>query len=162
MEKNIKTVDFKIGRPRSSRERYPCGQVKPEPLITETALHRLRTLGTYPVLETQVGRLLFLGALSIIEAETAWRIAVIYGRFERAIGARLIPSASYEAGRARDTAGFESIAEADRARSAIRRFEALQEAIAAASGHSRITRLCLEELCIHDHVITVQSLVTVK
>lgn len=150
------------GRPRKDRPRYPSGQVKPEDAgVTGTQLHRLRSLGKYQILETQIGRLLFLGEIDQVQAETAWRIAQIYGRYDRAMGRRRsAASPSYEVGRGRDTAATESDDEAERSRTAVRRFNRLQDEIRAISPIGLAS--VLEELCVNDLVCPPGTLLTVK
>src|SRR5258706_9515600 len=118
----------KRGRPRADRPRYPSGQVKPESAgITATAMQRLRAVGTNPLLETQVGRLLFLEQVTLVEAQTSFRIAEIYGRYDRAIGRRRSSaSPSYEVGRGRDAGLHESESQRARSESAARHFGTLQ------------------------------------
>lgn len=151
----------KRGRPRSERERYPSGQVKPDSAgITTTALQRLRSLGTLPMLETQVGRLVFLGELTPLQMTTAHLIAEIYGRYDRAMGhRRSAASPAYEVGRGRDTGLYESENERERAKAAKRAFGELQAEI----------RLCprgikpmLEELCVEDRLCPPYALPAVK
>src|SRR5260221_14606860 len=92
------------GRPKKPGPRYPGGQLKAESAgITGTALQRLRALGSNPLLETQVGRLLFLEALRPIDAQTAFRIAEIYCSYVPAPARRpSTASPAYEVGPARD------------------------------------------------------------
>jgi hypothetical protein len=152
----------KGGRPRKDRPRYPSGQVKPEGAgITGTALQRLRQTGTNQILETQIGRLLFLGEIELAQAQVAWKIAEIYGRYDRAMGRRRsAASPSYEVGRGRDTAATESDDEADRSRTAVRRFNRLQDEIRAISPIGLAS--VLEELCVNDLVCPPGTLLTVK
>jgi hypothetical protein len=137
------------GRPKKPGARYPGGQLKAETGgITGTALQRLRALGSNPLLETQVGRLLFLEELRPIDAQTAFRIAEIYGRYDRALGRRRsVASPSYEAGRSRDLGLHESDSERARAESAARRFGALQAELRLCP---RGVKGALEELCVED------------
>ncbi len=137
------------GRPKKPGPRYPGGQLKAESAgITGTALQRLRALGSNPLLETQVGRLLFLEDLRPIDAQTAFRIAEIYGRYDRALGRRRsTASPSYEVGRGRDVGLAESDSERARAKSAARRFGALQAEITLCP---RGVKPALEELCVED------------
>jgi hypothetical protein len=137
------------GRPKKPGPRFPGGQLKPESAgITATALQRLRALGSNPLLETQVGRLLFLEELRPIDAQTAFRIAEIYGRYDRALGRRRgCASPSYEVGRGRDTGLHESDSERARAESAARRFGALQAEMRLCP---RGVKGALEELCVED------------
>ncbi len=137
------------GRPKKPGPRYPGGQLKAESAgITGTALQRLRALGSNPLLETQVGRLLFLEELRPIDAQTAFRIAEIYGRYDRALGRRRsTASPSYEVGRGRDVGLAESDSQRSRAESAARRFGALQAEIKLCP---RGVKPALEELCVED------------
>jgi hypothetical protein len=139
----------KRGRPPKDGPRYPSGQLKPESAgITGTALQRLRALGSNPLLETQVGRLLFLEELRPIDAQTAFRIAEIYGRYDRALGRhRSAHSPSYEVGRGRDLGLLETESQRSRAESAARRFGALQAEIKLCP---RGVKPALEELCVED------------
>lgn len=139
----------KRGRKPKPGPRFPSGQLKPESAgITTTALQRLRALGSNPLLETQIGRLLFLEELRPIDAQTAFRIAEIYGRYDRALGRRRsLASPSYEMGRGRDTALMESDSERARAESAARVFGALQAELKLCP---RGIKPALEELCVED------------
>jgi hypothetical protein len=152
------------GRPKKDRPRYPGGQIKPEGAgITGTQLQRLRQLGTNPILETQVGRLLFLGELDLVQAQTAWRVAEIYGRYDRAMGRRRsAASPAYEAGRGRDTGLTESEDQAERATAAVKKFDRLQDALQEVMTWPRVARTALEELCIEDRAIPAEWLLEVK
>jgi hypothetical protein len=163
MGKNVS----KPGRPRKDRPRYPSGQVKPEGAgITGTQLQRLRSLGKYHILETQVGRLLFLGEIDQAQAEAAWRIGQIYGAYDRAMGRRRsAASPSYEVGRGRDGA-HESEDEAERSAAAVKRFERLQTAIRELHPHighgMNLLRAELECLCVMDLAPVAMNLLAVK
>jgi hypothetical protein len=161
---NTQMTKSKRGRPRLDRPRYPSGQVRPKGAgITHTALQRLRSLGTNPVLGTQVGRLLFLGEIDMMQAQTAWRIAEIYGRYDRAMGRqRSAASPAYEAGRGRDTGLAESEDEAARHQAAVRRFERVQEALREIASWPRTARVALEELCVEDRAIPGEWMLEVK
>lgn len=91
----------KRGRPKLERQRYPSGQVRPADAgVTGTSWHRLRQLGTDPRIATEVGRLAYRGDISETESEVAVMIARIFGRHDRAIGARRFPAShDYEMGR---------------------------------------------------------------
>lgn len=152
------------GRPRAERARYPSGQAKPEGAgITGTALQRLRALGTNPILESQVGRLLFLGELELEQAQTAWRIAEIYGRYDRAMGRRRsAASPSYEIGHGlvrRGNGREESEDDAERKTTAVRRFGNLQAEIRLCP---RGVKPAIEELCIEDRACPAGWLPQVK
>jgi hypothetical protein len=137
------------GRPKKPGPRHPGGQLKRETAgITATALQRLRALGSNPLLETQAGRLLFLEELTLDQAQTAWRIAEIYGRYDRAMGRRRSSaSPSYEAGRGRDSGLAESDDQRARVKSTVRAFGALQAELRLCP---RGVRPALEELCVED------------
>src|SRR5258708_24537461 len=149
------------GRSKKPGWRFPGGQLKAESAgITGTALQRLRALGSNPLLETQVGRLLFLEELRPIDAQTAFRIAEIYGRYDRALGhRRSTASPSYEVGRGRDVGLAESDSERARAESAARRFGALQAEIKLCPGG---VKPALEALCVEDIPCPPGSLPAVK
>lgn len=142
----------KRGRPRAERARYPSGQVKPQGAgVTGAQLHRLRSLSKYPLLETQIGRLLFLEEITQEQAYVAWKIAEIYGRYDRAMGRRrAAASPAYEAGRGRDTGLEESEMEAHISAVAARKFGNLQAEIRPLSRHPQALRAALEALCIED------------
>jgi hypothetical protein len=137
------------GRPKKAGGRFPSGRLRPESAgVTYAALQRLRSLGTNQILETQVGRLLFLDELTLDQARAAWHIAEIYGRHDRAMGRRrAVASPSYEVGRGRDTGLVESEDEAERVQRARRAYARLQAALAACP---RGVKPALEELCIED------------
>lgn len=150
----------KRGRPRADRARYPSGQVRPEGAgITSTQLQRLRALGTHPVLETQMGRLLFLGDLDIEQYRTAEHIAKLYGRYDRAIGRRRwAASPGYEIGH-RGDGRDESEDEAKRKAVAVRKFGALQAEMRLCP---RGAKAAIEALCIDDQVCPAGWLPQVK
>lgn len=143
----------KGGRPRKDGPRYPSGQIKPQAAgITGAQLHRMRRLSKDPILETQVGRLLFLEELTIEQARVAWKIGEIYGRYDRAMGRRrAAASPSYEVGRGRDTVTQESGDEAERSQTAMRKFGALQAEIRVLwPRRPGALRQALERLCVDD------------
>jgi hypothetical protein len=142
-----------MGRARKSGARQPAGKLRPDAeRLTMTGLHRLRALANNPFLETQVGRLGYLGELSLGEVSTAFRIAEIWGRYDRAIDTRRTPaSPSYEMGRTRDTTGEESDEEREANEKAIRDFGALlAELTVAERTLGRGTKAAVEALCVDD------------
>ncbi len=149
------------GRPRKAGPRHPSGRLKAESAgVTYTALNRLRSLGTNPVLETQVGRLLFLDELDLEQARAAWLMAEIYGRYDRAMGRRRsVVSPSYEAGRGRDPGAPESAEEADRSQGARRVWARLQAALRACPPG---VRSALEELAVEDRACPAGSFPRVR
>lgn len=98
----------KSGRPSKSGERYPSGQLKPQPkpqgdALSPVVIQRMfrdgAKLGIDPRLASEVGRLWCLRELTAQHAAVAFRIAGIYARFERAHGKRRsTKSPSYEMG----------------------------------------------------------------
>ena len=142
----------KRGRRRKAGERYPSGDLKGEyGGITATALQRLRSLGTHPMLETEVGRLLFLDELTPLEATTAFRIAEIYGRYDWSVGRRRsVASPVYEMGRQASAEGADSEFEERRRVQAKKDFSALA-AILRVPG--RGLRAAIEELCVDNRFI---------
>jgi hypothetical protein len=84
---------LKTGRPREEGERYPSGKLKPSKIkpsiepIAPALWDRLRTSAIAAVEDarfgSQIGRLSLHGELSATQASAAFRIAQIYGRFER-------------------------------------------------------------------------------
>lgn len=149
------------GRPKKAGPRHPAGRLKAQSAgVTYTALQRLRALGTNQLLETEVGRLLFLDELTLEEARAAWTVAEIYGRYDRAMGRRrATASPSYEAGRGRDPGLTESEDEAERSQRARRQWGRLQAAIAVCP---RGVRPAVEELCIEDRACPAGWLPRVK
>lgn len=115
--------------------------------ITENSLQRLRSLGTNPLLETQIGRLLYLDRITRTEYETAVRIAEIYRRFDESAGCRRWPaSPSSEIGNGRSLT-HEDEATRERASAATRDFGMLQCEMRLCP---RGTRTAIEELCVDD------------
>ena len=150
----------KRGRPRADRPRYPSGQIKPESAgITSTALQRLRSLGTLPLLETQVGRLVFLGELTPRQADVAHIIARIYAGYDRATGRRrnAVSPAYQRAFRGHDD--YESQDEAERSTAAVRRYGNLQAELRLCP---RGAKRAIEELCVEDRICPPTSLPAVK
>jgi hypothetical protein len=143
----------KRGRPKKPGKRHPGGQLVQAPEGPSVAAwQRIAAdavkLGLNPLIGTQLGRLGFIGTLTPVEVATGFRIAEIYGRYERAIGRRRsAASPSYEMGRGRDTQAPESEEARERAQDAARAFGALQAEIALAP---RGVRGPLEELCVED------------
>jgi hypothetical protein len=84
---------LKTGRPREEGERYPSGKLKPKTIkpsiepIAPALWDRLRSAAIAAVedarLGSEVGKLSLHGELSATQASAAFRIAQIYGRFER-------------------------------------------------------------------------------
>jgi hypothetical protein len=143
------------GRPKKPGKRHPGGQLVQEPEGPSLAgWHRIREdavkLGSNPLIATELGRLGYTGALTSVEVATGFRIAEIYGRYDRSIGRRRsIASPSYELGRGRDTAAVESEEARERAHGAARAFGALQAEIALCPRHVKSP---LEELCVEDRI----------
>jgi hypothetical protein len=141
------------GRPKKPGKRHPGGQLVQEPEGPSLAgWHRIREdavkLGSNPLIATQLGRLGYAGALTPVEVATGFRIAEIYGRYDRSIGRRRsIASPSYELGRGRDMAAQESEEARERAQGAARAFGALQAEIALCPRHIKGP---IEELCVED------------
>lgn len=144
----------KKGRPKKAGPRHPGGQLiqaaDRDAIAWRRILDDAIRLGLNPLVATQLGRLGALGQLAAHEVETGFRIAEIYGRYDKAMGRRRsAASPSYESGHGRDTQAAESVPQRERAEAAIRAYGALQPEI----------RLCprgvkspLEELCIEDRV----------
>lgn len=151
----------KRGRPRADRARYPSGQAKPEGAgITGASLQRLRALGTNPQLETQVGRLLYLGEIELEQFRAAEHMAKIYGRYDWAMGRRRhVASPAYEVGHRGDGGRWESWDEAERKATAVRKYGNLQYEIRLCP---RGVKPALEELCIEDRACPAGWLPRVK
>jgi hypothetical protein len=91
--KAAQSPKLKTGRPREEGERYPSGKLKPTKIrssiepIAPALFDRLRTelmkKGADSRFGSEVGRLSMQGELSATQAAAAFRIAEIYGRFER-------------------------------------------------------------------------------
>jgi len=141
------------GRPKKPGKRHPGGQLIQEPEGPSLAgWHRIREdavkLGCNPLIATQLGRLGYAGSLTPVEVATGFRIAEIYGRYDRSIGRRRsVASPSYELGRGRDTAAIESEEARERAQDVARAFGTLQAEIALCP---RQVKGPLEELCVED------------
>lgn len=140
------------GRPRLAGERWPSGRLRPDRAsITAAHLQRLRAVSNDPLLGSQIGRLLFLGLLSQQEADAAWKVAEIYGRWHRAMGIKpAAVSPAYQRGYGIGKAG-DSDDDLRRHRRAVRRFDDLiAEIDAMETGRMHRLRLALERLCVHD------------
>jgi hypothetical protein len=144
----------KRGRPKKPGKRHPGGQLVQEPEgPSATAFKRVIDdsvkLSAGALLGTQLGRLGFLKVLTPAEVATGFRIAMIYGAYERSIGRRRsAASPSYEMGRGRDTQAPESEEAIERAHMAARAFGDLQAWIRLCP---RGVRGPLEELCIENN-----------
>jgi hypothetical protein len=155
----------KRGRPKKPGKRHPGGQLVQEPEgPSATAFKRVIDdsvkLSAGALLGTQLGRLGFLKALTPAEVATGFRIAMIYGAYERSIGRRRsAASPSYEIGRGRDAAAPESEEAIERARMAARAFGALQAEIKLCP---RNVRAALEELCVEDRACLPGCLLAVR
>lgn len=144
-------MTLRAGRPRiESRGRFRGGQIRPlDAGITAAQLHRLREISRDPWLGSRVGQLLFLGHLTQTEADCGWQIAVIYGRYERAMGLhRSGASPAYERGYGHDQSD-ESEADAKRRQRAIRRYERLIDKISLLGIGTGILK-DIERLCVDD------------
>jgi hypothetical protein len=144
----------KRGRPRDqSRERYSCGQVKPAGnAVTGLMWQRLRSISKDPLLGSQLGRLTFLRELDPVEGEVGFMIGRIIGQFDAAMQQKRTARApSYEIGR-RAWNGAESEDEANRARTATRRYARLVSEIDAIAPEFPSLRREIEKLCIEDQL----------
>jgi hypothetical protein len=143
----------KRGRPKKPGKRHPGGQLVqasdgPSIIALQRILSDAVKLGLNPLIGTQLGRLGFTRALTPVEVATGFRIAEIYGRYERSIGRRRsVASPSYEMGRGRDAGAPESADARETAHDAARDFGTLQAELKLCP---RGVRMPLEELCVED------------
>lgn len=146
------------GRPRKIGERYPNGRLKQgrdqavsvvgSSSISPTTVHRIReharALGLDPRLGTELGRLVLFEQITSLEAAAGFRMAEVYGRFERQHGRRrATKSPSYEIG----FGGRGGDNEEDNAE---KPFMALQEHLKVFPPRARDE---LERLCVDDQPI---------
>jgi hypothetical protein len=118
----------KRGRPR--KREAPAG-VEP---IAPAAWARIRQMvaagALDPIHATEIGRLSYLGEITASQAAAGFRVAEIYGRYERSIGRRRSArSPSYEIAFGPAAEQVASEIEAVRARSAAREWARLQDLI---------------------------------
>jgi hypothetical protein len=93
----------KAGRPRKDGERYPSGKLKPSSEISPAHWQRIRTdaikLGGDARLGSELSRLSLFGYLTSAQTAAGFRMAEIYGRYERSRGLRrAAKSAAYDIG----------------------------------------------------------------
>jgi hypothetical protein len=152
------------GRPRKPGERTPCGALKRiGEGLTPTAIKRIMTnleLGAHDErrFKSQVGMLLFEKKLNQREASVAFRVAEIYGRFERLHGQRrsaVSPSYMIGRGGAPELAdermtGDQIGAREKRERNIEAAFIDLQDEIAS---EPRDARDAFERLCVEDRPV---------
>jgi hypothetical protein len=140
----------KRGRPK--KREAPAG-VEP---IAPAAWARIRQMvaagALDPIHATEIGRLSYLGEITASQAAAGFRIAEIYGRYERSIGRRRSArSPSYEIGFGPGAEEVANEVEAARARSAAREWARLQDLIPP---FPPIAKALLEALCVEDHAIS--------
>lgn len=152
-----------LGRPPKPGARYPSGKLKPtqEARIAPALIHRIRdhagTMGIDRRLGSEVGRLLMLEQLTGLEAGAAWRMAEVYGRYERFHGiTRTTRSPSYESGMAGGgTSGHDGT-----------EHEAAKDAFLTLRNHLRPFSYFhvqeLERLCVDDRYVGPAALADVK
>jgi hypothetical protein len=146
-----------MARPRRLGARQPSGRLKRSPrgdqAFTLAAWKRCKAAGGHlaagPYIGTELGRLGFIGELDDIEVAAGFKVAAVYGSFDRSLGLRRAPrSPAYAA-----SYGGRSATPDDGAAAKLA-FEALQEEISIFSqftGHD--VRAELEYLCVDDRAI---------
>lgn len=161
----------KVGRPVMAGERYPSGRLRPSNGQGGALWRRIVDEGirfgyVNPQLGSEVGRLLFYGQITSIEAAAAARVAEIYGRYERIHGKRRdAASPSYQVGfktyeiqeSGMDAASLRRYNA--KVKSATRKFDELQAAIPLIPSSARAL---LEQLCVDDRSIGPTHLVEVR
>jgi hypothetical protein len=155
----------KRGRPRAEGERYACGKRKPSdaiaPAIWQRILTEAKAGAADPKLATELGRLSLHGLLTASQTSAGFKVAEIYGRFERWHGlARNAASPSYQMGSA--ASGSSLMSEDERTEAAERAqvaFLRLQEEIPA---YPIGSRELLEMLCVDDRAVLPVQLDHVK
>jgi hypothetical protein len=100
---SIAAAKSKTGRPRKDGDRYPGGKLKPSNEIAPAIWQRIRAnaikLGEDARLGSELARLSLLGFLSTAQTAAGFRMAEIYGRYERSRGLRrAAKSAAYDIG----------------------------------------------------------------
>lgn len=156
-----------MGRRKSTGERYPGGKLKPnknkpdvEPIsgaLWQRIKQNAKQLALDPRCTTELGRLNWFGEFTVAQTAAGFRIAEIYGRFERykklKRGAK---SPSYdatfgEAGAAEELMGDAALEQLQaRIRDAHEKFVALQDNITRTAPR---LRPYIEALCVEDHAI---------
>lgn len=144
----------KRGRPAKAGDRFPCGRLRPETFVSGAEWQRLRRVSRDPRLESELGRLGFLGALSPVEVACGEYIANTYGRLDAALERRRhCRSPSYEQGRRWHDSLAESVEAAERQRRALRDLALLEAEIdALAKTLLPGLRRELERLVLHDEL----------
>lgn len=155
----VLVANKKPGRPAKPGPRYACGKLKPqvEP-ISGTLWQRLKQhgkqFGLDQRLTSELGRLNWFGELTLAQTAAGFRIAEIYGRYERLRHLRRSKaSPSYEvsygeAGAAEELLGpVELQALEDRVAAATEKFRALQKEL------SHRIRPIIEQLCVEDRAV---------
>lgn len=163
----------KTGPKKKHGDRYACGKLKPtgDP-IQPAAWERIRSevvkFARDQRLGSQVGRLSFHKQLTDAQTAAAFRVAAIYGSFDRWHGRRRSArSPSYEMGYRGDSSEVadelmspEARADRDRAmRAADEAFGELQDEL---ESWPRADRDALERLCVDDRALVEDELIRVR
>lgn len=144
-----------MGRKKKSGPRYACGKLKPASKpIAPAAWKRIQDLAERGAVDralgSELGRLSFFEDITRTEATTGFRIAKVYGRYERLHGLRRSArSPSYDEARSTAIAPEEE-AEVETA------FDALRTAIPFAH------RAAIEQLCVEDKPINATFLPEIR
>lgn len=168
---------MRSGRPRKDGERYACGKIKPrkklkpdlEPIsgvLWQRMKQHGKQAGLDPRITTELGRLNWFGELTVAMTAAGFRIAEIYGRYERYKRlSRSVRSPSYnasygEAGTAEELLGDVALAELEqRIIDATTAYERLVGKVEGYQGRPdpglipRHLRNPIETLCVEDRAI---------
>lgn len=167
-----------VGRPKEEGERYPSGKLKPKASIEPIApalWDRLKTEAVKAVEDvrfgTEIGRLSIHGELSSTQASAGFRVAEVYGRFERhkrmrrsaASPSYLVASSSFAEEKAIEAITEQTLARATveemltpeqlqeleaHIRASEKRFEKLQKFLRVYPSNVRVA---MEMLCVDDN-----------
>jgi hypothetical protein len=150
----------KRGRPAKDGERYACGKLKPTPSAEISPAHwqRIKTqaarFGEDARLSSELSRLSLLGHLTTVQTAAGFRMAELYGQYDKTFGMRRTArSVAYDVGRGDHELAEERKTEAqrkaeiERTRNIRTKFKKLQQAMAECGPTATPM---LEQLCIED------------
>jgi hypothetical protein len=140
----------KRGRPKSDRERYPGGQVRPPDAgVPYTVVHRWRAICADPIAEMLYGQMHMRREISDAQYAVASQINSVYRWHDKTtLAPRRDPgSPGFEVGVGRDTGSYETPGEWHNARMAKQAFDELQYLISRLP-FNRGIKPAIEALCV--------------
>jgi hypothetical protein len=145
-----------VGRPAKPGERYPCGRLKPANEMAPALWQRIRTqavrFGEDARLGSELSRLSMLGVITAAETAAGFRMAEIYGQYERLEGKRRSAcSAAYDVGYGDAGVDEERLTEQEREKRVEREQTIIATFFDLRDALPPRARDMLERLCVEDH-----------